>query len=155
MDRFVMTASGMKLDMRKRMQAGIRDAILRVFVAVSGLAGIATGSMADDFAGLADPTQPAYGMTTGKGAAAAPAGSALQSTFVSASQRRAVINGRTYRVGDKYGGGTITDIQPYEVVVKQANRESRLRLLPKLAKQTHMDRVPANSREGGKNDVDK
>jgi hypothetical protein len=77
-----------------------------------------------------------------------PTGSALQSTFVSASQRRAVINGRTYRVGDKFGGGMITDIQPYEVVVKQAKRETRLRLLPKLAKETHLIKVPANSQEG-------
>jgi hypothetical protein len=60
-----------------------------------------------------------------------------------------VINGRTYKVGDKYGGGTITDIQPYEVVVKQTNRETRLRLLPKLAKETYVVKVPASSREEG------
>jgi hypothetical protein len=89
-------------------------------------------------------------MATGAGAAGRSTGSALQSTFVSASQRRAVINGRTYKVGDKYGGGTITDIQPYEVVVKQANRETRLRLSPKLAKETHVVKVPVSSQEGGK-----
>jgi hypothetical protein len=144
----------MKLDTNIGRGNGIRDAILQAVIAVLGLAGVATGSLADDFTGLTDPTQPAYG-TTSKAAAAGATGSALQSTFISASQRRAVINGRTYKVGDKYGGGTITDIQPYEVVVKQANRESRLRLMPKLAKQSHMGRVPVNSREGGKNDVDK
>jgi len=139
--------AGMKLDTRNGKRTG--DAVLRVVVAVIGLAGIATNSLADDFAGLADPTQPAYGKATGAGAATSPTGSALQSTFVSASQRRAVINGRTYRIGDKFGGGMITDIQPYEVVVKQANRETHLRLLPKLAKETHIIKVPANSQEGG------
>lgn len=139
--------AGMKLDTRNGKRTG--SAVLRVVVAVMGLAGTATNSLADDFAGLADPTQPAYSMATGAGTATKSTGSALQSTFVSASQRRAVINGRTYKVGDKYGGGTIMDIQPYEVVIKKTNNETRLRLLPKLAKETYVVKVPASSREEG------
>jgi len=142
-----MALTGMKLDRGNSGQAGIRGAVLRVVVAVLGLAGIATHSLADDFAGLADPTQPLYGAAAGNPQRSG--GSALQSTFVSASQRRAVINDRTYKVGDKYGGGIITDIQPYEVVVKKTNNETRLRLLPKLAKETYMVKVPANRREEG------
>lgn len=110
-----------------------------------------TESLADDFAGLADPTQPVYSVAGGVGATGRPASSALQSTFISASRRRAVINGRSYKIGDSYGGGKIADIQPYEVVVKQANRVTRLRLLPKLAKQTHMVKVPVGSQEGEQN----
>jgi hypothetical protein len=139
--------AGMKLDIRNNKEAGILRAVLQAVLVTAGLAGIMTNSLADDFAGLVDPTQPLYGAAAGS--AQRPTGSALQSTFVSASQRRAVINGRTYKVGDKYGGGTITDIQPYEVVVKQANRETRLRLLPKLAKETYVVKVPASSREEG------
>jgi hypothetical protein len=60
-----------------------------------------------------------------------------------------VISGRTYTVGDKFGSGRITDIQPYEVVVKNADRETRLRLLPKLAKETNMVKVPVGGQEGG------
>jgi hypothetical protein len=130
------------------MRTGLNGTVLRVVAAVLGLAGIATSSLADDLAGLADPTQPLYGAATG--GAQRPVGSALQSTFISASQRRAVINGRTYKVGDKYGGGTITDIQPFEVVVKKTDRETRLRLLPKLAKETYVVKVPAGSREEGR-----
>ncbi|HEU5337805.1 MAG TPA: hypothetical protein VFU39_00830, partial [Sulfuricaulis sp.] len=63
--------------------------------------------------------------------------------------RRAVISGKSYVVGDKFGGGTIIDIQSYEVVLKKADRETRMRLLPKLAKETQMVKVPANSHEGG------
>ncbi|HSW51661.1 MAG TPA: hypothetical protein VLG93_00400 [Sulfuricaulis sp.] len=147
--------AGMKLDRGNSGQTGIRGAALRVFVAVFGLAGFATGSLANDFAGLADPTRPAYSTESGALAAAArPAGPMLQSTFISASQRRAVISGKSYVVGDKFGGGTITDIQPYEVVLKKADRETRLRLLPKLAKETQMVKVPVGSQEGGQN-VDK
>ena len=137
--------AGMKLDTRNGKRTG--SAVLRVVVAVIGLVGIAANSLADDFTGLADPTQPLYGAAAGR--TQRPTGSALQSTFISASQRRAVINGRTYKIGDKYGGGIITDIQPYEVVIKKTNNETRLRLLPKLAKGTYVVKVPAGSREEG------
>lgn len=136
--------AGMKLDIRNDVRTG--SAVLRVVVAVIGLAGIATSSLADDFADLTDPTQPLHGAAVA--GAQRPPGSALQSTFISVSQRRAVINGRTYKVGDKYGDGMIMDIQPYEVVVKKADRETRMRLLPKLAKEIRMVKVPANSQEG-------
>ena len=144
--------AGMKLDTGISRHNGIRGAVLRMFVAVFGLAGFATGSLANDFAGLADPTRPVYSTESGAPAAAArPRGPMLQSTFISASQRRAVISGKSYVVGDKFGGGTITAIQPYEVVLKKAERETRLRLLPKLAKETQVVKVPVGSQEGGKN----
>ena len=138
----------MKLDIRNSKEATLRRAILQWVLVLTGLAGLMVNAVAEDFAGLADPTQPLYGAAATR--AQRPTGSALQSTFVSANQRRAVINGRTYKVGDKYGGGMITDIRPYEVVVKQANHETRLRLLPKLAKETHMVKVPTDGQEGGK-----
>lgn len=143
-----MTVSGMKLDMRKSMQVG-SCAVPKAIVLVVALTGIAPTSLADDFAGLADPTRPAYSMESGTPAAAKPTGPMLQSTFISASQRRAVISGKSYVLGDKFGSGTITDIQPYEVVLKKADRETRLRLLPKLAKETYVVKVPAGSREEG------
>ena len=125
-------------------------AVLRAVVML-GLTGMVPGASADDLASLADPTQPTYGVApgapAGAGALARPAGPLLQSTFISTSQRRAMISGKSYAVGDKFGGGTITDIQPYEVALKQAGRESRLRLLPRLAKETYMVKVPAYSQE--------
>lgn len=137
----------MKLDTRNK-RPRINRAVLRAVVML-GLAGMVPGASADDVARLADPTQPAYSVaTTGMGVAR-PTGPMLQSTFISASQRRAMISGKSYAVGDKFGGGTITDIQPYEVVLKKADRETHLRLLPKLAKEKHMIKVPANSQEGG------
>jgi hypothetical protein len=109
---------------------------------------------ADDIAsGLVDPTRPSYvgnasaGVT---GSRYADSGPALQSTFVSTSRRLAVINGKSYAVGDRFGGAKIADIQPYEVVLERGGRETRLRLLPKLAKEATVVKVPANSQEGGK-----
>lgn len=147
-----MVMAGMKLDTRIGRSGRFRR-VVRSAMALC-LAGIMAPVLADALEGLADPTRPAFGVAGGAGTATRPTGSALQSTFISASQRRAVISGRSYKVGDSYGGGKIADIQPYEVVVKQANRETRLRLLPKLAKQTHMIKVPVGSQEGGQN-VDK
>lgn len=144
-----MVMAGMKLDTRTGKSGGLRR-VVRWAMAL-GLAGFMAPVSADALEGLADPTRPAFSVAGGAGTTTRPTGSALQSTFISASQRRAVIYGRTYKVGDKYNGGTITDIQPYEVVVKQANRETRLRLLPKLARQTHMVKVPVGSQEGGQN----
>lgn len=119
---------------------------VRRWVVVLMAVTMSAASANDNFAGLMDPTQPLFGAAA---AAQRPAGSGLQSTFISAGQRRAVINGRTYRTGDKFSGGVITDIQPYEVVLKQAGRETRLRLLPKLVKGMQRVQAPASSQEGG------
>ena len=141
-------ALGTKLDSNRN--AGLWAVACRAALLVAGMAGFVAGSQADDsLAGLVDPTQPAYSGTSGGIAASKPTGPLLQSTFISTSQRRAVIDGKSYTVGDKFGGAVIADIQPYEVVLKKAGRETRLRLLPKLAKETYVVKVPANSQEGG------
>lgn len=142
-----MTSFGMKIETNRK--AGACLAVCKVAVVIAGMAGVAPGSQAEDvLAGLVDPTRPSYGGAAA-GDAEYHAGPALQSTFVSSSLRRAVISGRSYAVGDKFGGAVIADIQPYEVVLKQAGRETRLRLLPRLAKETHVVKVPVNSQEGG------
>jgi hypothetical protein len=143
-------ALGTKLD-SNRNAAGLWVVACRAALLVAGMAGFVAGSQANDsLAGLVDPTQPAYSGTSGGTAMSKPTGPLLQSTFISTSQRRAVIGGKSYTVGDKFGGAVIADIQPYEVVLKKAGRETRLRLLPKLAKETYVVKVPANSQEGGK-----
>ena len=144
-------ATGMNLDTKIYSTSGQRRTVLRTAVVVAALAGVIPGVPAAGLAGLVDPTQPAYAVVVGTATVAKPTGPELQSTFVSTSQRRAVISGKSYRVGDKFGGGTITDIQPYEVVLKKADRETRLRLLPKLAKEMHMVKMPADGQEGGNN----
>ena len=141
---------GMKLDITSNRKSGPWLVACRAAAIVAGMAGFVAGSQANgSLAGLMDPTQPAYSGTSGGTAASKPTGPLLQSTFISTSQRRAVISGKSYTVGDKFGGAVIADIQPYEVVMKRAGKESHLRLLPKLAKETFIVKVPANSQEGG------
>lgn len=143
-------ALGTKLDVCSSKKAGLWVAGCRAAVMVASMAGFIAGSQANDsLAGLVDPTQPPYSGTSGRNAAPKSTGPMLQSTFISTSQRRAVISGKTYKVGDKFGGAVIADIQPYEVVLIQAGRETRLRLLPKLAKEINLVKVPAKSQEGG------
>ena len=140
----------MKLDIKMSKRNRIYRSVCRTLTIIAGVAGLGSAALADDYAGLPDPTQPPYsGAVAGTGTVTKSASKGLQSTFISANQRRAVINGRSYGVGDSYAGGTITDIQPYEVVWKKADRETRLRLLPKLAKEMSVVKVPANSQEGG------
>ena len=140
---------GTKLDIRTSSKRGVGLVVCRAVVLVVAMAGVVPGSQAEDMvSGLADPTRPSYVGVSAE-AKAQHIGPVLQSTFVSASRRRAVISGKTYTVGDKLGGALIADIQPFEVVLKQAGRETRLRLLPKLAKETYVVKIPANSQDGG------
>jgi hypothetical protein len=143
-----MAVTGMNLELKNK-RDGICRVVVQTLVMFVGWAGMVSGAAADSFSGLADPTQPAYTAAARTGAVEKSRGPALQSTFISATQRRAVISGKSYVVGDKFGGGIITDIQPYEVVLKKADRETSLRLLPKLAKESLMVKLPANSQEGG------
>lgn len=95
-----------------------------------------------------DPTRPPHFATSAarspvRNARVGPVVSAIR---VSATQKVAVINGKTYRPGDRVAGGRIVDIQPYEVVLRVARRgggerEVRMRLVPKLNKE------PAVSKE--------
>jgi hypothetical protein len=143
-------SSGTKLEINTDSgKTGICLAVCRAVILMAGLAGISAVSRAGDMpTGLADPTRPSYVAVSSGAKAAQRSGPVLQSTFVSASQRRAVISGRSYTVGDKLGDAMITDIQPYEVVLKRAGSESHLRLLPRLVKEASIVKVPANSQEG-------
>jgi hypothetical protein len=85
-------------------------------------------------AGFVDPTRPATAPRAD--AEATPSGPVLQSTLIAPGIKRAVIGGKTYTVGERVGGATIVDIRSYEVVLEQGGRETRLRLVPVLAKET-------------------
>lgn len=88
---------------------------------------------------LTDPTQPADYSPSGTGGggvvAERPRGPVLQSTFVAPGRKRAVIDGKAVRVGDKVHEAHVVDIRPYEVVLRQGDRQTSLRLMPQLIKQ--------------------
>jgi MSHA biogenesis protein MshK len=80
---------------------------------------------------LADPTRPA----TGAGSVPAPAEEGafvLQSTLISPARRVAVINGRSYTVGERVDGARILAIEPYAVQLDAADGRRMLRLLPRI-----------------------
>lgn len=112
---------------------------------------------------LRDPTAPYPASGDGPASLSGPR---LQSTFlVTGGERRAVISGRTYRVGDKFDGATVWEIRPYEVVLRtDSGHERVLRMLPELRRgmyfalpQSGKDRSPgdrgpkdAGVRQGGR-----
>lgn len=103
-------------------------------LASTGILLSATVWAAEGFGGLPDPTRPQTGAEAPLAAAPAATGPELQSTMISSSYRRAVISGRSYKLGDRVDGAVLTDIQPYEVTLKRGDRETRLRLFPRLMK---------------------
>lgn len=103
---------------------------------VAALSLVSVAHAVEDPGKLPDPTRPhQVGVASPVTAREAVTGPELQSTMISTVFRRAIISGRTYKVGDKIDGAVIADIQPYEVTLKQGGRESRLRLLPRLTKE--------------------
>lgn len=100
--------------------------------------GLAYAGDVVDISRLPDPTRPYPSGAAPVVAQEVITGPELQSTMISPTFRRAVISGRSYRQGDKIDGAVITNIQPYEVTLKQDGRETRLRLLPKLTREPNI-----------------
>lgn len=118
-----------------------------------GVLGFGLGMLPDAaFGRLVDPTRPQIGVAVYESGYGGN-GPVLQSTYVSPGIKRAVINGKSYTVGDKVRGAVITDIRSYEVVMKQAGREKRLRLLPMLPKTQKS--VKTNIKRSGGSETEK
>lgn len=110
---------------------GMRIGMMYIAGALVGASAIA----AEGLAGLADPTRPGAAPAYVESAAPAAAGPVLQSTLIAPGVKRAMISGKTYTVGEKVGNAVVSDIRPYEVMLNQGGRETRLRLVPPLAKE--------------------
>ncbi len=122
-----MTALGMEIVHRLNMRPA-------AWIVLLGLSASALVAGADDsLSGLADPTRPQWGAPEAE--TVYTGGPVLQSTFITRGQRRALISGRTYNVGDRLGNAVVENIQSHEVVLKEGARETRLRLVPKLTKE--------------------
>ena len=106
-------------------------------VSIAGMLACASAIAQEGFAGLADPTRPASASRSYvEVIEPIPAGPVLQSTIVAPGIKRAVISGKTYTVGERLGAAVVADIRSYEVILDQDGRETRLRLIPPLAKET-------------------
>ncbi len=87
-------------------------------------------AQATEMGDLPDPTNP-------HGVAVGGVSSGVQSIFISAQRKSAVVHGRRVSIGDRVGDAVVVDIRPYEVILKRDGRETSLRLTPRLDKQQH------------------
>jgi MSHA biogenesis protein MshK len=96
---------------------------------------------------LRDPTEPPAFLD---GAApereADPAGPVLQSVIVSQGRRLALIDGKTYRLGDQLGDATVAAISSNEVSLRGSGGTRVLRLYPDLGKAAGSGPPPAAGR---------
>jgi len=94
-----------------------------------------------------DPTRPMdYSPPTGGRAKSERSyGPVLQSTVVSPLRKRAVIDGKAVVIGDKVNDARVVDIRPYEVILRRGDRDTSLRLMPKLGKDTKLAKEKGES----------
>ncbi|MES2297886.1 MAG: MSHA biogenesis protein MshK [Pseudomonadota bacterium] len=100
-----------------------------LLAALSVLAGVARAQA------LPDPTQPpaAFGAPAAASVSAAPAGPRLQAILISkreGGRRLAVIDGKTLRVGDKFGGAVLAEVGETAVILRTGKLDKKLRLFP-------------------------
>ena len=99
---------------------------------------------------LRDPTQPPAqaSMSTASGAPALSGGPQLQSIIVSEGRKLALIDGGTYRVGDKIAAATVAAISGNEVTLRGPEGTKVLKLVPSLQKTTTKLKVESGSVAG-------
>lgn len=84
---------------------------------------------------LQDPTRPLMGTGEGEVVSTAnanqrPNSKGLLSVIISPTRCAAVIDGKTFRLGDKYGDSTLVEITPRGVVLRGANGLRNMGLFP-------------------------
>ncbi|MGZ3237429.1 MAG: MSHA biogenesis protein MshK [Burkholderiaceae bacterium] len=82
---------------------------------------------------LRDPTRPADMLGRGQSEVAA-SGPVLQSVLISPQRRIAIISGKTFRVGDKFGDSHVVSISETEVVLQNGKAQQTLKLFPDVHK---------------------
>ena len=101
---------------------------------------------------LRDPTRPpSFSESAREGEARVSQGPVLQSVIVSGGRKLALIDGRTYTVGDKVGEAKLVAISGSEVVLRESGGNKVLRLTPDAQKTTAVPKggSPRTSRTKG------
>jgi MSHA biogenesis protein MshK len=92
---------------------------------------------------LSDPTRPPSYSEAGRDAEPrASMGPVLQSVIVSGGRKLALIDGRTYTVGDKVGEAKLVAISGSEVTLREPGGNKILRLTPDVQKTTAAPKGP-------------
>jgi len=124
MDRNLTYAQGWH---EKWMSSSMRLILLFAAVVWMACASARPAAAESDISALPDPTRP---ITAGESDEVRVRG--LTSIRITSRGRQAVIDGRTVTIGDTVAGGVIRDIRPDEVILKDGDRVSTLRLMPEL-----------------------
>lgn len=86
---------------------------------------------------FADPTRPATASESAGGLAGTEAGPRVESILIAPDRRLAIINGETVTLGGRIADGEVVRINESEVVVRGAEGERALKLLPDF-----IERIP-------------
>ena len=98
---------------------------------------------------LVDPTRPPSLSTESSGnEPAAPPGPRLQSVLISPTRRVAVISGSTVVQGGRYGNATVASISEGAVLLRYADRNETLHLIPRVAKRERRGDAAAQTNKG-------
>lgn len=92
---------------------------------------------------LPDPTRPPAALyaAPGSSSSAPQSGPVLQSVFISAAKKTAIINGHELKVGDKLGEARVARIAESEVVLQEGKSMQTLKLFPGMEKQSGSNRA--------------
>jgi hypothetical protein len=82
------------------------------------------------------------------GESAAPTGPRLQSVLISPTRRVAVISGSTVVQGGKYGNATVASISEGAVLLRYADRNQTLHLIPGVMKRERQSDAAPQSHKG-------
>ncbi len=98
---------------------------------------------------LPDPTRPAISLySSGASGAVARRSTVkrgLQSVIISSQYRAAIIDGKTVRLGDKYGNSKLVEVRENSVVLQNAQGRRVLELFPKV----NIRKIEALKHDGG------
>lgn len=83
---------------------------------------------------LDDPMRPPQVVQPAQ-TARATTGFTLTSTFITRDERRAVINGKTVRIGDRVADARVESIEATQVRMRRGDKDIIVRLVPERVKQ--------------------
>src|SRR3569623_96084 len=85
---------------------------------------------------LLDPTRPPAALYALQGSSSSmqQSGPVLQSIFISAGKKTAIVNGHELKVGDKLGEARVAKITESEVVLQEGKSTQTLKLFPGVEK---------------------
>jgi len=110
----------------------------------------ATGPVVAAGGALSDPTRPPEAALESEVMGGTATSAQLQSVLIAPGRTLAVINGKTVRLGARYGEARLVKVTESAVVLRHADRDETLKLLPGVEKESR--RKPATPRPmtGGK-----